>query len=240
MMLTDHKERQVSARKRRVGRAAVAVGIVTAVLALTVGVALAFFGDTSTSSNNLALGTVALNVGSSPSSTCTYNSLNPGDLTGSKACALSVTYTGSISAFVSLDVLIETKAGSGAGARTLYDPTTGKGLTFSISDNGGNSFTVPTIATTCPTAPAGSTCYELDYELAASGPTNLTFSTADVVTWTVTPVFPKGAGNPYQGATATLTLTAQAVQAPGNPLPAGCNTSTIGQSCPASSPFAWS
>jgi hypothetical protein len=37
-----------------------------------------------------------------------------------------------------------------------------------------------------------------------------------------------------------VTLTAQAVQAPANPLPAGCTTATIGQPCPATGTFTWS
>ena len=80
-----------------------------------------------------------------------------------------------------------------------------------------------------------------DLAAAYSGSTpSLTFANGDTATWTVTPLFPSTVDNAYQGATATLTLTAQAVQAPGNTIPASCNTSTIGQNCPSDGSFAWS
>ena len=228
-------------KKRRLARTAVALGIVVGVLALGAGIAFAFFSDTSTSQNNLALGTVALNMNDSQSSTCNYSALDPGDLTGSTTCSLSVTYTGSLSAYVSLSVAVQSEAGPGGA--TLYDGSNSSGLTLSISD-GHNTFALPTGAgTTGGSCPAGFTCWSMANDLAASysGSTpDLTFSSGDTATWTVTPKFSKTAPNAYQGASASLVLTAQAVQAPGNPLPVTCTTSTIGLSCPANGSFAWS
>lgn len=230
MVTTARKERQVSARKQRLVRAGAAVAIVAASLALGAGVALAFFSDSTSSLSNLALGTVALSTNGAQTSTCAYNALEPGDLTGSATCALSVTYTGSISAYVSLTVAIQSKAG--VGGHTLYDPTNSNGLTLRISD-GQTAFTVPAGA---GTACGSSTCWTASNDLAAwySGSTpNLAFANGDAVTWTVTPLFPTTVTNAYQGATATVTLTAQAVQSPGNPLPGSCTTSTIGTPCAA-------
>ena len=87
------------------------------------------------------------------------------------------------------------------------------------------------------------TCWTAANDLAAwysSATPNLTFSAGDTVTFTLTPSFPKTVGDRYQGGTAAVTLTAQAVQAAGNPLPPGCTTATIGQPCPASGTFTWS
>jgi len=236
MMLTARIERQASARKRRVARAAAAVAIVAAASALGAGVALAFFSDSSSSLANLALGTVALTLNTPQTNTCAYNALTPGDLTGTPTCALSVTYTGSIQAYVSLTVAIQSKAG--AGGHTLYDPIGGNGLTLRISD-GQTTFTVPAGA---GTACGSSMCWTASNDLAAwySGSTsNLIFNTNDAVTWTVTPLFPNTVTNAYQGASATVTLTAQAVQSPGNSL--SCTpTPTIGQPCTPSGTFAWS
>ena len=119
MKLIDRREHQMSARKRRVARVAASLAIVVGVLGLGAGIAFAFFSDSSSSpANNLALGTVALSLNDSQSSTCNYSSLDPGDLTGSTTCALSVTYTGTLSAYVSLTVAIQSEAGSG-GAHPL-------------------------------------------------------------------------------------------------------------------------
>ena len=100
---------------------------------------------------------------------------------------------------------------------------------------------VPTGAgTTGGSCPAGYTCWTTEYDLAAplsTGTPSPGFSDGDQATFTVTPYFLTTAGNSYQGASAILTLTAQAVQAPGNTLPNSC---TIGQPCPGGGSFSWS
>jgi len=238
MLTTARPERRIFARKRRVARAAAAVAIVAAAWALGAGVALAFFSDSTSSLANLALGTVSL--GNPQTTTCTYNALTPGDLTGSTHCTFSVTYTGSLPAYMALDVQIQATAGS--GGTTLYDGTNTKGLTLSISDGGHSSYTIPTgPGSTGSPCPSGDTCWTASNELAATyGPTSVIFTSGSSVTFTLTPMFPTSVKNPYQGGSATVLLTAHAVQSPGNTIPGTCNTTTIGQSCPAGGGFAWS
>jgi hypothetical protein len=141
-----------------------------------------------------------------------------------------------------MSLTVQVQARPGTGGAALYSGNTA-GLTLSISD-GHSTFTVPAgPGSTGGSCPAAFTCWTAANDLAAwysNGTPNLTFADGDFVTFTVTPSFPKTAGNGYQGGTATVTLTAQAVQAPGNPLPPGCTTATIGQPCLATGTFTWS
>jgi hypothetical protein len=208
---------------------------------LTAALAFALGASGGFGTGSASTGSVTLGLNAPATTVCTYSNLSPGDLTGAQSCALSVTYTGSLSAYGSLTVALQSKAGS--GGTKLYDGTNTSGLTLSISD-GHKTFTVPTGAgTTGGSCPAGFTCWTSSNELAGwyTGATpNLIFTnTSSAVTWTVTPLFPKGVLNPYQGGTATLTLTAQAVQSAGNTLPAACTTSTIGTPCSGAG-FGWS
>jgi hypothetical protein len=208
--------------------------------ALVGGMAFASLTANGTGTGSTSTGTVA--IGAPVTQVCNYSKLVPGDLTGTSTCSMSVTYTGSLSGYLALTVAIQSKAGS--GGHLLYDGSNTAGLSFSISD-GHNKYTVPTgTGTTGGTCPSGFTCWTAANDLAAwySGTTpSLSFASGNAVTWTVTPVFPRTAGNIFEGGTASLTITAQAVQgAPANPLPAGCTTSTIGSPCPASGTFTWS
>lgn len=172
---------------------------------------------------------------------CTYAALVPGDLTGSAACSLAVTYTGAMPAYLSLTVTVQSK--SRPGGVPLYDGSNASGLTVSVSD-GHASYTVPTGAGVAGgSCPSGFTCWTSAFDLAGwyrNGAPDVKFVAGDAVTFTATPRFPRTAGNPYQGGTATLTLTVRAVQAPANPLPGSCGTATIGRPCPANSTFSWS
>ncbi|MFI5036234.1 MAG: hypothetical protein ACHQFZ_08545 [Acidimicrobiales bacterium] len=225
-------------------RGAYFVTLGAATAALVAGIAYGALTATGSGGGSASTGSVALSINAPATTTCNYPKLTPGDLAGAATCALSVTYGGSLTAYVSLTVAVQSK--SGVGGHPLFDGV-GDGLTFTISD-GHHSFSVPAGAgTTGGTCPVGFTCWTSPYDLAAwySGVTaNLAFTNASpAVTWTVTPSFPTTLvnANGYQGATANVILTAQAVQgAPANPLPATCTTSTIGQSCPASGGFAWS
>jgi hypothetical protein len=199
--------------------------------------AFGYFTSSGTGVGSASVGSFSLAVNSPATTTCSYTNLVPGDLTGTQTCALSVSYTGTGSAYLSLTVAVQSKAGSSLGAKTLYDPTDNSGLLLSISD-GTTSFTVPSgSGTTAGCAPAGDTCWTESNDLAAwySGPpstAHLAFtSTSPAVTWTVTPLFTTTAGNAYQGASATVILTAQAVQTEGNTLPGSCTTSTVGLPC---------
>jgi hypothetical protein len=185
--------------------------------------------------------TVSLKINSSSTRTCTYSSLAPGDPSGSpsQVCTFSVVYAGSIPAFLSLSLLIETEAGSAAGSLPLYDPASGSGLTFTVVDDQTPpvSYEIPTRATACPsTASANSTCYQLEDELVSAS----AFTPGQAVNFTLTPTFSPSAGNRYQGGRATLFFTSQAVQAPANPLPSACSALTAGKPCPANGSFSWS
>lgn len=225
----------------RTWRLFAALTFAAAVAVAGAGAAYAYLSVGGSGTGSASTGSVILSVNSAASHTCSYSSLSPGDLTGSATCALSVIYTGSVPAYVSLTVAIQSEAGPGGSP--LYDGSGINGLTLSVSD-GHNSFTVPTgPGTTGGTCPVGDMCWTASNELSAwySGTTpNLVFASGDGATFTITPLFAKAAGNPYQGGSASVSLTAQAVQSPANTLPASCTTSTIGKPCPASGSFSWS
>jgi hypothetical protein len=222
-------------------RGAYSVAVVVAVTGLLTGLGSATLSTTGTGTGSASTGTVTLSVNASATKTCGYNALLPGDLTGSATCAFSVGYTGTLPAYVSLTVEIQSKAGP--GGQRLYDGSGSSGLTLSISD-GQNGYKVPTgTGVSDGSCPSGFTCWTAANDLAAwySGTTpSLTFVAGKSVTFTITPQFPKTVGNGYQGGTAIVTLTAQAVQVIANPLPASCTIATIGQPCPAAGTFTWS
>jgi hypothetical protein len=222
-------------------RAGVAVVLSIATGALATGIAYGFFGSSGGGTGSATVGTLALGVNAPASSSCDYANLTPGDLSGVTQCSLAVNYTGSVPAFVSLTVQISSTPGSGGGL--LFNGSGSSGLTFAISD-GQNSFQVPSgTGTTAAPCPAGSTCWTTPDDLASwytgSTPSLVFTGSSPVVTWTVTPLFPTTAGNTFEGGSAKLTLTARAVQDTPNPLPLGCDTTSIGQSCPASGSFVW-
>ena len=179
--------------------------------------------------NSFAAGTVTEGSGG-VTSTCALSSIYPGEPLGS--CKLQVTYTGSISAYVGLDVVISTTSGSGGSV--LYNENVA-GLTFTLSDG-----------TTNYDLPSGTQMLD---ELAASsypsGVPDAIFTSAagqNSVTFTLTPTFATGQSSPdqYEGASASLTLTAHAVQAAHQVFPAGCTSGghpVIGVSCTG---LAWS
>ncbi len=184
-------------------------------------------------------GTVTLHLNDSGSHVCDYGLLAPGDLTGTAHCTLSVTYRGSIPAYLALTIRISSKAGSGGSP--LYDGSNSTGLTLRVKE-GRHSFTVPTgPGSTGRPCRAGFSCWTAQDELAAppSGTASLRFHRGDTVTFILTPRFAAGTGNAFQDGKAKVSLAVQAVQAPANPLPATCNASTIGQPCPASGTFTW-
>lgn len=166
---------------------------------------------------------------------CSVTNLAPGD--SPTACTLGTTYSGSLSAYLALNVLIETQAGS--GGTNLYDPpSSNNGVTVSITDNQTSpvTYTIPTTSTSCPAgAPSGSTCYELDNELLGTGA--YTNGATDTISTSVS--LPSAAGNGFQGGSAQVILTAHAVQSSSNTL-ACTSTPTAGQSCAPSGSFSWS
>jgi hypothetical protein len=226
-------------RRARRWRVLAIVSLVAAVSALGAGLAFGLLATTGVGSGSATTGAVSVNLHSPASRVCAYRRLSPGSGLASQACRFAVAYAGSIPAFLSLSVLVETKAGPGTDARPLYDPATGSGLTLRIHDDQSPSvaYRTPTVTTACPpTAPAGSTCYQVDDELvSARSFTRL----SPAVIFTLAPALSTSTGDDYQGGTATVVLSAQAVQAPANPLPATCNAATTGDPCPANGSFSW-
>ncbi|HXW43296.1 MAG TPA: hypothetical protein VEL03_00810 [Streptosporangiaceae bacterium] len=211
-----------------------------AVLTLAVGCASASYEILGSGGGSASVGTVTLSINGPATHTCVYSALVPGDVTGA-TCAFSVIYTGSVTAYLELTVSVTASAGS--GGQPLYNGSDTSGLTITISD-GHASYTAPTgPGTTGGACPARSTCWTQRYDLAAwytgSSP-RLTFSAGDITTFTIVPALGSGSGPGYEGGAASVTLTAHAVQAPANPLPASCTTASIGQPCPPSGSFTWS
>jgi len=213
--------------------AAIAVVLIVAAAAATENLTGSGAGAAST-------GTVSLTTNGPATHTCDFTALLPGEPIG-PPCTFSVRYTGSISAFLALTVLVSSTPG--AGGRALFDGSGSSGLILAISD-GRASYAVPAgPGRTGGTCPAGSACWARADDLAAwysgSSP-ELTFTAGDTTTFDITPVFPASAGGAYQGASVSVTLAAQAVQAPANPLPPGCTVLTIGQPCLPAGGFSWS
>ena len=110
-----------------------AIALVAGVAAAAAGVAYGLLPTTGAGSGSASTGSVSLSIGQPVGQKCSYTSLSPGDLPASTNCSLTVTYTGSISAYVSLTVVIQSKAGSGSGRKSLYDGTNTSGLSLSCS-----------------------------------------------------------------------------------------------------------
>lgn len=197
-----------------------------------VGATLGLFSSTpSAAGNTFTAGSVSLTGNSSGA--CNVSGLMPGD--SPTACTFVATYGGSASAYLGLDVLIQTQAGTG-GTKLYNPPASNNGVTVAITDNQTSpvTYTVPTVVTACPgTAPVGSTCYELDNELVRTTPVSATTA----VTFSTAVTLPLAAGNGYQGGAVQVVVTAHAVQSKNQTLPGGC---TAGAVCAATGSFAWS
>lgn len=223
-------------RRRRLTRPvslALAAATVAALGFVAAGATLARFSTTQTSgSNSLAAGTVTLS--DSAISGCPVSGLLPDDT--ASACTFTATYSGPVSAYLALDVLIETQPGSGGS--DLYNPAdAGNDLQVSITSAGpAVSYTVPTTATGCPgSAPSGSTCYELDDELVS-----VSAVTSASVTFTASVLLPASSTSGYQGGTAQIIMTAHAVQSANNGLSCAGGSPSAGSPCPAAGSFEWS
>jgi len=192
------------------------------VLAATAAFGL-FGGTAPTKTSSFSAGTVTL--ASNTSGACNVAAVLPGATP--TPCKLKATYSGSVLAYIGLDVLIEAQAGS--GGTKLYNPAdSANDLQITIKDNQGTpvTYVVPTSVTPpCPgSAPSGSTCYALNDELVSltglSSGTSITFST--------TVSLPTGSATGYQGGSAQIILTAHAVQAANN---GSTSTCTAGHRC---------
>lgn len=197
---------------------------------LVMGVTFGFFSSqVPPQSGTFSAGTITLSSGASTS--CTYGAaaIEPGDSLA--PCVLEADYSGSLPAWVALDIKVTTSSGSGGDY--LYNPAGdasaggGPGLTFSVSDGHGDGYS----------APAGSGgSYLTPNELAATDASGATvFNSGDKVTFTLSPSFLSSNGNNYQGGSVTFTITAHAVQTRNNGSISGCS---IGSECDSTSPGA--
>jgi len=213
----------------------VSVSLLTSAVALSLSVTGVTFGRYSSSEtsghSSITAGIVTLT--NSAIANCPVSNLLPSG--AASTCSFTTTYAHPVSAYLAVDVLIETQAGSG-GTR-LYNPgDSGNDLQVTMtSSNPTVSYTVPTSSTTCPVgAPSGSVCYELDNELVSTN----SFTSA-AVSFAVSAKLPTTSVTGYQGGTAQIILTTHAVQSSNNTL--SCSPApAAGAPCTLSGSFKWS
>ena len=212
--------------------AASLLACVVTVLFLMVGSTLGRLSATEASGHNsLTAGTVTL--ANSAIANCPVTGLLPNN--ASSACTFTATYSGSAPAYLAVDILIETQAGS--GGTKLYNPgDSNNDLQITITSSSPSvTYTVPTASTTCPGgAPAQSSCYELDNELVSTG----ALSSA-AVAFSISVKVPTTSTSGYQGGATQITLTAHAIQSKNNAL--SCTSApAAGSPCTPNGPFKWS
>lgn len=206
--------RQLTKRRRLVLVTGI-VSVVAAVAIVIAGATLGRFSATKAETNQLSAGAVTLTI--SGAATCTMSGLLPGQ--SPAPCTLQATYTGSVPAYLGLDVLIATKSGA-PGSDPLYKPSdSSNDLQITIKDNQTANVTYVTPSTSFGTAlascPAGSgfgasyTCYQLN-DLLVSTTAFTSSSAADTFTTSVT--LPTTSATTYQGGVASIELTVHGVQ----------------------------
>ena len=200
-----------------------------AVGTLTVGATSSLFSaSASSSANTFATGTVAVGLGDSPSVTCNVTEMSPGDSsagasTGSKSlgtCSYNVKYTGSLPAWLSVDVAVST---SGTNLYTAGST----GLQFAVKNGATNiidGVNYKTIAGTNTPITSGVTVeHILLNDTPVQGPNSRSID--------IDYLLPLLAPNTLQGGNTSMTLTFRAVQSANQPIGscvAGrqCNTIT--------------
>lgn len=209
---------------KRLALSLVAAGAVTVLVG---GASFALFSSSAQSQNNtFAAGTVKLKEGTS--TVCTVENIAPGDGTftssqlGTTAdhepCTYDLVYSGSLSAWVYVNVSVTSSSGSdanaaGIGTEPLYDGTSA-GLDVIIKDYRSNRIHLGsgTLTPATATAPASYTSSDNHQLLGKFTATNLDNTDRITTNWAL----PHDAGNGYQGGTASITITAKAVQARNN------------------------
>jgi hypothetical protein len=222
-----------TAWKRGFPLSVAAVVVPTLAMSLTVtGATSALFSAPEVSGQD-SFTTATVTLANSAVANCPVSKLLPNATPGS--CTLTTTYAGPRPAYLAVNVLIETQAGS--GGTKLYNPAdAANDLQVTISSSAPSvSYAVPTTATSCPGgAPSGSACYELDNELVSTSAI-----TSAAASFTVAVQIPTSSPTGYQGGTAQVILTTHAVQATNNTL--SCKaTPTAGSPCTPSGTFTWS
>jgi hypothetical protein len=242
---------RATARGRRWKRFAV-VSTVAAAGCLAASIAFGALQANGSGSGYATTGSVSIGnpVSSNP---CNIGPMSPGDGTISPGhvsspsevqCQFSVTYTGSLQAYLGLSVSIAGTHGgvpvrqangtTPAAAPALYDSTP-TGLQMLIKDNQSsptvymNSDGAQTNAVAAGTdlggsPTSGTTATASDLLVSTSA-----FSSGAQINFTVDYYLPGGlTGNSYQQAASSVTLTVQAVQATGNGSTSGCS---VGKTC---------
>jgi hypothetical protein len=211
----------------------VAAGLAVSVMALSLfagGVAFASLSALlSSSGNSFTAGAVTLS--NSSVTGCPVSNLLPNAT--AVTCTFTTTYAGPLSAYLAVNVLVETQAGT--GGTKLFNPTDSThDLQLTItSTNPSVTYKVPSASETCPSgAPSGSTCYELDNELISTSAL-----TSATVAFSVSVKLPTTSTAGYQGGAAQILLTTHAVQSRNNTV--SCGTTTAGQPCTPSGTFSW-
>lgn len=194
----------MSALTRRIALTLATTGLLGALVA---GTSYAFFSSTATSQDNtFTAGTMSL---TDSADTCTIGPMQPGD---SHSCTYQVTYNsndGNLNAWIGLDVATTGTAGpvvtpngsqSSYGGTPLWSANDANGLQLSVTDSYNNTFHL------------NATDQVVGSSAVAPGWTD---------TFTVTGSLPDSAGNGYEGGSATVSLTAHAVQSQDNTNNAG-------------------
>lgn len=239
--------RKSTTRKRLLGAASFLASIV-AVFFLVTGVTYGrFISTTATQNNTFSSGTVT--VSGSASQTCSVSNMAPGDSssgykpsgtlvgTGTDAeCKITVSYPGSVPAYLGLDLGVSSTAGTvSSPAPGLFDGSS-TGLQLLLKDSQGSPITY--VNGTSYTNKSGSPV-TMSFN---SGVADLLVNTSPLtssssaVTFTLDFYLPTTSTTGYQGAASTFTITVHAVQS-GNNAATGCTT---GQQCPVvSGGFQW-
>ena len=183
--------------------------MVVAVGAMALGTSALFSATESNDPDSFTAGTVTVGLGAA-GTTCNLAGMAPGDSStgfgsGSASrtpCTYNVKYTGSLPAYVAVDV----KVLNGSTSLFTSDPS---GLQFKIGASGGVSIVDGTqytnAAGTATSIVAGTS---VDNVLVKTSPA----TTGDEFTFTVDYALPTAAPNALQGGSATVQLTFHAVQ----------------------------
>ena len=224
-----------SMKKRLLALAGTVCSLI-AVSSLVTGVSFAIFNNSlPPQTTSITAGSVS--VGSpSVSSACVVTGVLPG-ASSTSACTFSVTYTGTVPAYVSADVLVV----SGDATHSALWDGTGNGLQLSLSD-GVQSDVVPTsalgicadVGSQFGTFPAALTCGEVNNVVLATTPV----PSGTLYTLNLNWAMPTTSLNANQGGSAQIYVNFHAVQSGNNTL--HCSpVATLGQSCVPAGTFGW-
>jgi hypothetical protein len=228
--MTSPIARTTKSPKRRLLTAASTLLTLVAVSSLTAVTSFGLFSaDAGTQTASYAAGTVTFAPGSPTS--CTFTGLLPGG--SSQTCQVTVTYTGTAPAWLSVDVFVATQPGPQVGAENLYSPfASDHPMVLSVTTASPSAtFALPSSIVSCPSAgPDGNnystfaTCYEINDVLA---------NTASVIsgssTFTISASLPANSNTAYQNGTAVVVIRPHAVQSGNNGNTGSCAAGAV---CP--------